>query len=273
MNNGLNGAFGRWLKGAINKVAGIVDSYLNVVTMGIWSEIGSFQNWSTDIGSGGADFWNRETNYENDPRSFYEPTLSEQSILDRSMNDISEVLKNITEEAIQMRNNTFSIDKTNNVVRRLAVLKVYYQTHENKGLSSSAIELRNLAIEILTQPVVDIILEKISGSGKKITVETITRYWHDENLGYLIELQPLRKTLLFEPLYPYEQYKIKEPLNATSPIVIDPIKGEIPVETNPVEDNPTNTVTTTQTQTNKFSYNWILWGLAGFGLFKAITKK
>ena len=165
----LNGWFGRALKRLIVKVASFVDSSVNTATFGISSEIGSFANLAQDIGSGGSEFWQRGTlneydeilaNLQNDPRGLYEPTLNEEMLLDDFSNDLSLMIQDITNEVLAIENQVFSeakLEKINDILKRVSLLKEYHKYNELKGLSKPALELRDLLIETMVIPILKVV--------------------------------------------------------------------------------------------------------------------
>ena len=93
MSSALNGWLGRFIKGTIKKVAGLVDAAITVQSAGMIDS--NFTEWADRIGEGGSTFWQRDSNnwaqaiedFENDPRGLYEPTLMEQSYIN-SFSDV-----------------------------------------------------------------------------------------------------------------------------------------------------------------------------------------
>lgn len=172
MRTGLNGWLGRFIKRAIVKVAGFVDSTLNTSTFGVSSEIGSFQSWAEEIGSGGSSFWSRLSNntsnidnldnLANDPRGNYEPTDLEAIELENFSDQLAKIITDISKEQLQaisvFNNNSASIfykySLINSLLQRTAVIKEYYKYNETRNLSIQAIELRNLIVEVLVSKII-----------------------------------------------------------------------------------------------------------------------
>jgi len=264
MNGQLNGWFGRFIKKAILKVADFVDSTLNTATYGISSEIGSFNAWANEIGSGGAGFWQRTTyndvdlsGLENDPRGNYEPTSFEEEILNAFLDDFSKVVANISEMTIGISklSNSEKITTSNKIVERTAIVKAFYATNQNKGLSPQALDLRNLIVEVMLLKIEKLVNDEVANTGAMKTTRTISLPVSKE---FLYALQPIQKNVMFPFSVNYNYYLKKES-------VIDPIKTDVTnTGTKPNEPSPT----TPETTGNKK-------GLKIFGLFIAgvITAK
>ena len=200
----LNGWFGRALKRLIVKVASFVDSSVNTATFGISSEIGSFANLAQDIGSGGSEFWQRGTlneydeilaNLQNDPRGLYEPTLNEEMLLDDFSNDLSLMIQDITNEVLAIENQVFSeakLEKINDILKRVSLLKEYHKYNELKGLSKPALELRDLLIETMVIPILKVVSSQMQGQTnyEKVIVKLLI-----SSGGVLTELQPVLKRI------------------------------------------------------------------------------
>lgn len=255
MNGQLNGWFGRFIKKAISKIAGFVDSALNTATYGISSEIGSFQTWSNEIGVGGSDFWNRTTyndvdlsGLENDPRGNYEPTSFEEEILNAFLDDFSKVVANISEMTIGISklSNSEKITTSNKIVERTAIVKAFYATNQNKGLSPQALDLRNLIVEVMLLKIEKLVNDEVANTGAMKTTRTISLPVSKE---FLYALQPIQKNVIFPFSVNYNYYLKKES-------VIEPIN----TVTKPNEPSPT----TPETTGNKK-------GLKIFGLFVAVV--
>lgn len=265
---GLNGLIGRWLKKAIVKVASLVDSSLNIATYGVSSEIGSFESWANELGSGNGGFWNR-TEYngislgvlENDPRGDYEPTLDEEYILDKSLEEIAIVISSITEDAVLIEKSTFSIKLINKLYQRIAVLKSHYYNDQNQGLSLKAIDLRDLIIDVMVLPALKVVETKINQSQLNISTKNSSR---------TIEA----KTLVSE-LSPVQKISWKKHIAIFQTIGLANFSDGFPIEDNPIDILPVETepvaTETQQTKTTKLS--WILYALAGFGIYKTVIKK
>jgi len=171
-SNGLNGWFGRLLKNAITFIANKVDDVISASTFGISSNIISFGELADRIGSGGSTFWNRTTNnlqdklsvLENDPRASYEFTPTEQIYITKFNNDFADILADVKKNVLNFEN-TASFDNklilANSLLQRIAVIKGYYASFNNVGLSYEAIQARNLLIEIMFFPLVDFIENEI----------------------------------------------------------------------------------------------------------------
>ena len=160
-HNGLNGLFGRLLKKAINKVAAFADSVLDRVTFGIAKEIVVIQDFTADIGEGGAGFWNRTTGglpfNEN-----YEATANEEIILERFVDNFKLIVVNLTQYAESINANpnvATKIQMLNYLHQRIGVIIYYYRNNELVGLSNNAVALR----EAIMQPFFDVIVKIPSG--------------------------------------------------------------------------------------------------------------
>ncbi len=173
MQTGLNSWLGRFIKRAIVKVAGLVDSYLNTSTFGISSEIGSFQSWADDIGSGGSSFWNNRLSnntsnsdnldsLSNDPRGNYEPTELEAIELEKFSDKFTEIITDISKEQLNVitvfnsgASNIYKYSLINALLQRITVVREYYKYNQVQYLSSQAIELRNLMIDVLLAKIIN----------------------------------------------------------------------------------------------------------------------
>jgi hypothetical protein len=266
MQTGLNGWFGRFIKGAIKKVAGLVDSTLNNATMGVSSEIGSFESWADTIGSGGSSFWNRVSNntsiigniddLANDPRGNYEPTAAEVLFLDAFSDEIALTIVDVTKQQINAFNsNTPIINKYslfNDILQRIAVIKEYYKQNATGGLSKEAIDLRNLMIEVLFFKIIQEV-ENIGFENQSFDLQIVSI--NIPSNDYVDELFPsYRKTK--NPLS-VNYYQFKEKLKFINPKdeipidlidLIDPIDNDA---TNPLESTGTDSGTTTTTTTTE----------------------
>lgn len=161
MNNGLNGWFGRFLKKAINKIADFADATLNRATFGIAKEIVQIKDFTSDIGSGGSDFWNKTTGGLPVDET-YEPTATEEIILDRFVDNFKLIVTNLTQFAESINSNTNVASKlqmVNYLNQRIGVIIYYYRNNELNGLSTNAIALR----EAIMQPFFDVIIKIPSG--------------------------------------------------------------------------------------------------------------
>lgn len=273
---GLNGFLGRFLKKAIEKVAGLVDSYLNVQTLGISSSIGSFSAWAEEIGSGDATFWNR-TEYngislgslENDPRGQYEPTLDEEKILDSTLNEIALVITSITEEAVLIENSRLSIQKINQLLQRIAVLKAHFFYSETHGLSLKAINLRDLIIDVMVLPSLKVVETKIS-SVNNLSIKKITKTIEAGTIA--TELNPLIHISWKKYFASFDTYSLPDRIDF---LQLENVSDVLPIDEQPIETEPTepDAVATTTQQSKTTGLKWILFALAGFGIYKAVTKK
>lgn len=236
----LNGWFGRFIKKAITKIAGLIDSTLNTATYGISSEIGSFEQWADEIGSqseGG--FWNRtiETDFsaiENDPRANYEPTFDEEILLNKFSEEFAKVVSNVNQMLINPSQLTSQekITQVNKTLERIAIVKGYYKKNELLGLSKQAIDLRNLIIEVLFLKVESVLDSHLSGINVDRNINAIVL---KPGKAFLWALQPLQKQVSYEFSAEYITYY------KSSAISLD----------NPPLENNQGTTTTTENTTNK----------------------
>lgn len=302
MNTGLNGWLGRFVKRAIIKAAGIVDSSLSSMTMGISKEIGSFSSWAEEIGSGGSSFWNRYSNnlsntdnledLENDPRGNYEPTQLEAIELEKFSNVFVKIITDVSKQQLNVfkaydssESDAYKYALINSLLQRIKIIIEFYKYNQTNYLSNQAIELRNLMIEVLFSKIIN----EVENLGRKNTNFELKENSISIPAGIgILELSPLiqkTSTKLIVNNYIFTEVKVFDlgledviyPIDEIPIDVIDPIDTNEPIDTNdqidfpnPIEEvgdliNPVATETT-----KKKGLPWWVYVLGGYGLYKLL---
>lgn len=281
MSTGLNGWLGRFIKRAIVKVASFVDSTLNTSTFGVSSEIGSFQSWAEEIGSGGSSFWSRISNntsnidnldnLANDPRGNYEPTELEAIELEKFSDELALIISDVSNQQLVVISDYNSLQtifykytQINALLERIAIIKEYYKYNETNNLSKPAIELRNLIVEVLLSKIV----KEVEELGWQSFEYELVPYSVNVTSGkQMKEFMPFKKAFSFPSSITVNYYQFGK----SKTYSLDPIEVTNPVDSTDVIDN----TTTTQQPTKKKSSFGLFAGLtfAGFVLFAAANKK
>ena len=213
----LNGWFGRQLKRLIVKVATFVDAAITTNTAGFVDS--NFTEFANMIGEGGSSFWNRGSvneydeilfNLQNDPRGFYEPTASEEFILDKFSDELAMILEHITTQLVLLENTVFNAQKLNAlnlILQRVAILKSYYKVSETTNLSKPAILLRDLLIETMVIPILKGVAKQMSSQLNYEKVQVTT----DLTSGAILtELEPFKKRAYISFTAIFEIYQLKQ---------------------------------------------------------------
>jgi hypothetical protein len=288
MNIALNGWFGRFIKGAIKKVAGLVDSTLNNATMGVSSEIGSFEAWADELGSGGSSFWNRMSNntsnidnlddLANDPRGNYEPTKTEAVILENFSNELAKTIIDTTKEQVNAFNvynsnatNIYKYSLLNALLQRIAVIKEFYKVNDTTGLSVQAIDLRNLMIEVLFYKIIQEV-ENVGFQNQSFDLQSVVIKIPQND--FIKEIFPSYKTTQVSLSVNYYQFKEQgkniDPINEIPGDLINPVDQIIPGDSN---GNSTIDTITTEIKKTKPLTGFIAGSLFLGFLFFASRKK
>ncbi|WP_130736728.1 hypothetical protein [Flavobacterium sp. J27] len=259
MNRGLNGWFGRFLKSVIVRVATFVDATVSTSTGTIVNA--NFTEFANSIGSGGSSFWNKGATYnetlaniENDPRANYEPTYEEEIILNKFSEEITPLITNLATITASIINTPFTEEKftiANELLQRFAVIKRYYRGSEKQGLSAEAISLRDLIIEVLLLKIEIDLTNEMAKEPALVLAPVSTTSNANEIVQELYPLSKVAETTFGTKFQIYKWQKLDLPPNDTTP-----------VDTTPVQTINTNTTV------KRFGYDWILWGVGGYGALK-----
>lgn len=273
--NGLNGWFGRFLKSVIVRVATLVDTAITLNTATFVDS--NFTEYANSIGSGGGSFWNRETagdyslyndtlaSIENDPRAAYEPTLSEEAILNKFSEAFSNVITNLATIAGSIKNTPFNQEKiqiVNELLQRFSVIKRFYQINEKEGLSTPAVDLRNLIVEVLILKIeTDISIEMAKDKSLSLLSASVTI-----NPKVLIgELYPLNRTSSISFGAKFQNYKLAKQLELPP--------DETPIQTLEPPPPPPNDPAPNLKPDSCSIFPWIITGVATLLALASRKKK
>ncbi|CAM3968207.1 hypothetical protein FLCU109888_11500 [Flavobacterium cucumis] len=295
MNSGLNGWLGRALKSLIVKAARVVDAYLAVNTLTISSEIGSFGDWADEIGSGGSSFWNRTANVasntesievlNNDVRGNYEPTASEMLLLENFSEKVGSIIVDVVEEKsliLEHYNKTKNVDvqtyeMINILLQRIAIIKEFYKNNQNHSLSTQAIDLRNLMLEVLFNPIITEV-ETLGNYNANFSLKNVAV--EVPNASIVQETSPYNyqttKSFMVKYLEFQKNLKVTLPVDVITEPIDTPIEEigndviQIPIEGDNTVSNPTIIENENSSENEKkTTFPWLLL-LAGFIGYKVL---
>ncbi|CAM4177425.1 MULTISPECIES: hypothetical protein [Flavobacterium] len=243
-NQGLNGWFGRFLKGVIVRAAAMVDSYLSVQTAGLSAEIGSFASWADTIGTGSGNngWWQKGAlpiyNIEDDPRAQYEPNSIEETVLTAFADNLAKIVGLVSEDAInkvqQLPFSNQKIANANALLQRIATVKGYYQFHEMERLSYAAVQLRNLLIESLFIPVEKLLQQQMEKDASSFFQTNVVVSIPSKTM--ITDIAPFQKVSVIPIKASFKIYELhpKLDLPPDDVIVVDnPPKGDEGIEISP----------------------------------------
>lgn len=268
------GLFGGWFKRALQVVAGIVSAANPLIGATLFAAI----EYADEHG------WLDRNAFDlDDPRGLYQPTASENFIMNPQLKSIGETVADISLWLTSFTNEPNVLKKydwANKINYRGDFLLWYYQNNELDGLSQQAIDSRAYLIEKALAPIYD----KVSGTMAELGYfQTPATYVYPAN-AQIIDLYP--KTInsfsreIKYPTWRFTNEKTVDPTIPTAPQDVEVITT--PIQTTVELPEPTTlptggTTTTTTTPTTcvatetKFYQKWWFWVGVGY-LARKIVK-
>lgn len=161
----------------------------------------------------------------------YEPTASEAAILDpwvaNRLVPFYTKLLNEAKAAFASSDPTYQLNMVNNISMKICVIRNYYKNHDTKGLSSSAVNLRNELIDMIFTPIEEMIANSfVNTSNLSILKYPISTQDGSDFIPLDIKLfsTNCEKYVISNP---NQLQPSPEPLLTNTPIVVNPITNEI----------------------------------------------
>lgn len=231
-NTGLNGIFG-WARRNLMKIAGVVTIFNPALG-------GALTLLSMAIGTG------EEEGGDEGKMSFTEPTVAEQRILDKWVNEVlTPFYKNLAIQIKDVFGGNISpseqLQIVNEVMAKMCVVRAYYANNETAGLSDNAVAARLDVIDKLFNIIDDMINDSFTSNAIVL-----------DNYSFKVT-----NTSLFAPInipananYSCQRYVNNVPVSqqnvpilTVTPVVVNPVTGQpITIKNNPVTGQPVSAV-------------------------------